>query len=78
MRLAGSDCGGAVSRTSDKYLRSWLFELSCMPTRYTVICDDDRAREIRELSRKFDLTEEEVLRQLVDLGLEHLDEEAPA
>jgi predicted transcriptional regulator len=49
-----------------------------MPTRYTVVCDDDRAREIRELSRKFDLTEEEVLRQLVDLGLEHLDEEAPA
>jgi len=49
-----------------------------MPTRYTVVCDDDRAREIKRLARKFDLTEEEVLRQLVDLGLEHLDEEAPA
>lgn len=49
-----------------------------MPTQYTVVCDDDRAREIRRLSRKFDLTEEEVLRQLVDLGFEHLDEEAPA
>jgi 2-iminoacetate synthase ThiH len=49
-----------------------------MPTRFTIVCDDGRAREIRRLARKFDLTEEEVLRQLVELGLEHLDEEAPA
>lgn len=46
-----------------------------MPTRYTVVCDDGRAREVRRLARKFDLTEEEVLRQLIDLGLEHLEEE---
>lgn len=49
-----------------------------MPTRFTIVCDDDRAQEIRQLARKFDLTEEEVLRQLVELGLENLDEEAPA
>ncbi|PSQ47480.1 CopG family transcriptional regulator [Halobacteriales archaeon SW_7_65_23] len=49
-----------------------------MPTRFTIVCDDGRAREIRRLARKFDLTEEEVLRQLVELGLENLDEEAPA
>jgi len=49
-----------------------------MPTRYTVVCDDGRAREVRRLARKFDLTEEEVLRQLIDLGLEHLEEEHPS
>jgi len=49
-----------------------------MPTRFTIVCDDGRAREINRLARKFGLTEEEVLRQLVELGLENLDEEAPA
>ena len=44
-----------------------------MPTRYTVVCDSDRAREIRQLAREYDLTEEEVLRQLLDIGLEHID-----
>ena len=49
-----------------------------MPTRYTVVCDDDRSREIRRLAQENDLTEEEVLRQLIDLGLESLEEEKPA
>ena len=49
-----------------------------MPTRFTVVCEDGRAREIRRLARKFDLTEEETLRQLVELGLENLDEEVSA
>jgi hypothetical protein len=44
-----------------------------MPTRYTVVCGHDRAREIRRLAREYDLTEEEVLRQLLDIGLEHVD-----
>ncbi|QPV64524.1 CopG family transcriptional regulator [Halosimplex litoreum] len=48
-----------------------------MPTRYTVVCDDDRAREIETIARQYDLTEEEVLRQLVDTGLDHLEEHAP-
>lgn len=47
-----------------------------MPTRFTVVCDDDRARAIQSLAREYDITEEEVLRQLVDLGLEDV-EEAP-
>jgi predicted transcriptional regulator len=49
-----------------------------MPTRYTVVCDDDIATEIDRLARKNQLTEEEVIRQLLDLGLDRLDEEAPA
>lgn len=44
-----------------------------MPTRYTLVCDDDLAREIEALAREYDLTEEEVIRQLLDVGLEHLD-----
>jgi predicted transcriptional regulator len=47
-----------------------------MPTRYTVVCDDDLARDVEELAREFDLTEEEVLRQLVDVGLGELETEA--
>jgi predicted transcriptional regulator len=44
-----------------------------MPTRYTVVCDDDLGREIDRLAREYDLTEAEVLRQLLDLGIDHLD-----
>jgi hypothetical protein len=44
-----------------------------MPTRFTVVCPDDRARAIRSIAREYDITEEEVLRQLVDLGLEELE-----
>jgi predicted transcriptional regulator len=44
-----------------------------MPTRYTVVCDDDLARDVETLAREYDLTEEEVLRQLIDAGLEQLD-----
>jgi predicted transcriptional regulator len=49
-----------------------------MPTRFTVVCDDDLAQEVRTLAREYDLTEEEVLRQLIDLGLAETDEEAAA
>jgi len=49
-----------------------------MPTRYSVVCDDDLATEIDRLARENHLTEEEVIRQLLDLGLDRLDEEAPA
>jgi predicted transcriptional regulator len=44
-----------------------------MPTRFTVVCDDDVARDVESLAVEYDLTEEEVLRQLVDLGLEEVD-----
>lgn len=49
-----------------------------MPTRYTLVCDDERAERIAKLARENGVTEEEVLRQLLDLGLEQLDEHAPA
>ncbi|WP_336000596.1 CopG family transcriptional regulator [Halorientalis halophila] len=41
-----------------------------MPAQYTVVCDDDLAREVESLAREYDLTEEEVVRQLIDLGLD--------
>lgn len=47
-----------------------------MATRYTLVCDDETSREVRTLARENGVTEEEVLRQLVDLGLDTLDEEA--
>lgn len=49
-----------------------------MPTRYTVVCEDDCAERVRVLAREYDLTEEEVIRQLVDLGLEELGEGSTA
>lgn len=48
-----------------------------MAARYTLICDDDTVREVRALAREYGLTEEEVLGQLVDLGIDALDEDAP-
>jgi hypothetical protein len=47
-----------------------------MTSRFTLVCDDELARQVRALAREYGLTEEEVLRQLVDLGLEELGEEA--
>lgn len=44
-----------------------------MPTRYTVVCDDDLSRAVERLAHENDLTEEEVLRQLLDLGLDTLE-----
>lgn len=49
-----------------------------MVARYTMVCDDETSNEVRALAREYGLTEQEVLRQLVDLGLDALDEEAPA
>lgn len=46
-----------------------------MPTRYTVVCDDDLAREIQLLAHENGLTEEEVLHQLLDAGLEVVETE---
>lgn len=44
-----------------------------MPTRYTVVCDDDLSRAVERLAHENDLTEEEVLRQLLDLGIDALE-----
>lgn len=46
-----------------------------MVARYTLVCDDDTSRELRTLAQEYGVTEEEVLRQLVDLGLEALEED---
>lgn len=46
-----------------------------MPTRYTVVCDDDLSRDVSKLARKYELTEEEVLRQLAELGLDELEQQ---
>lgn len=46
-----------------------------MATRYTVVCDDDISREVRALAQEYGLTEEAVLRQLIDLGLDALEEQ---
>ncbi|MFC6863858.1 CopG family transcriptional regulator [Halomicroarcula sp. GCM10025817] len=45
-----------------------------MPTRFTVVCDDDQARAVEMLARRYGITEDEVLQQLIDLGLESLEE----
>ncbi|ACV47437.1 MULTISPECIES: CopG family transcriptional regulator [Halomicrobium] len=45
-----------------------------MPTRYTVVCDDDQVRAISRLAHRYGITEEEVLEQLLDLGLEAAEE----
>ena len=44
-----------------------------MPTRYTVVCDEDLSQTVERLAHENDLTEEEVLGQLLDLGLETLE-----
>ncbi|MFB6309180.1 MAG: CopG family transcriptional regulator [Haloarculaceae archaeon] len=45
-----------------------------MPTRYSVVCDDDQARAVETLAHEFGITEEEVIKQLIDLGIESIEE----
>ena len=40
---------------------------------FTLVCDDRQARRVERLATRYDLTEREVLRQLLDLGLDSLD-----
>lgn len=47
-----------------------------MPTRHTVVCDDEQARAVSRLAHRYDITEEEVIQQLLDLGLESIEETA--
>jgi len=44
-----------------------------MATRYSVVCDDDLAEQVESLAREYDLTEEEVIRQLLNVGIEHIE-----
>lgn len=48
-----------------------------MSTRFTVACDDGQARAITVLARRYGITEEEVIQQLIELGLKEI-EERPA
>lgn len=47
-----------------------------MPRRYAVVCDDELSERVDALAREYDLTEQEVLRQLLRRGLEAC-EDAP-
>jgi hypothetical protein len=40
---------------------------------YTLVCDDQTRREIEGLAEEYELTEQEVLSQLVDVGIQELD-----
>jgi len=44
-----------------------------MPQKYSVVCEDSLAADIDELAREYGLSEQEVLRQLIENGLEHVD-----
>ena len=46
--------------------------------RFTLVCDDRQARRVERLASQYDLTEREVLRQLLALGLESLDRDGRA
>jgi len=46
-----------------------------MARRFTIVCDEDQARMVETLARRYGITEEEVLQQLVELGLESRDEQ---
>lgn len=41
--------------------------------RFTVVCDDRQARRVERLATQYGLTEREVLRQLLEIGLDSLE-----
>lgn len=48
-----------------------------MPTRFDVACDDEQAQAVSQLAHRYGITEEEVIKQLIDLGLESVEETVP-
>jgi len=44
-----------------------------MPRRYSVVCDDDVGDRVEALAREYDLTEQEVIRQLLREALDESD-----
>lgn len=44
-----------------------------MERRYSITCERDRAKRIETLARKYDLTTQEVLHQLIAVGLEEIE-----
>lgn len=48
-----------------------------MARRFSVICDDALAEQIESLAREYELTQEEVLRQLITAGLDEIGELGP-
>lgn len=49
-------------------------DLIDMDRQFSVVCDDALARRVEALAREYGLTREEVLRQLISVGLEEVDE----
>lgn len=47
-----------------------------MPRKYSVVCGDSLAAEVEDLAREYGLSEQEVLRQLIENGLETVDDRA--
>ncbi|NIB99815.1 CopG family transcriptional regulator [Halobacterium sp. R2-5] len=47
-----------------------------MPRKYSVVCGDSLANEVENLAREYGLSEQEVLRQLIENGLEAVDDSA--
>lgn len=45
-----------------------------MPRKYSVVCGDALAADIEELAREYGLSEQEVLRQLIEHGLDVVDD----
>jgi predicted DNA-binding protein len=41
-----------------------------MVRQYSIVCEDDVGERVQSLAREYGLTEEEVLRQLIERGLE--------
>ncbi|MCG1004094.1 MULTISPECIES: CopG family transcriptional regulator [Halobacterium] len=45
-----------------------------MPRKYSVVCGDGLAADVEALAREYGLSEQEVLRQLIENGLEVVEE----
>ncbi|WP_232686452.1 ribbon-helix-helix protein, CopG family [Halobacterium zhouii] len=41
-----------------------------MPRKLSVVCEDSLAAEVDELAQEYDIPKQEVLRQLIEQGLE--------
>ncbi|WP_128476591.1 CopG family transcriptional regulator [Halorussus pelagicus] len=44
-----------------------------MESRYSITFERDRAKRIETLAREYDLTTQEVLQQLIEVGLEEIE-----
>lgn len=61
-------------RSSDADLRPTQLNVGGMTRRFSFVCDDDLADRVQSIARRYGVSEQEALRQVIETGLDEVEE----